>query len=549
MSHGAGLEETGSTTAEDLALLGGRLSGRRVAVGVLSSLLLAAHGTWSVSAAQRLEVAIDGVVLPVSVDDLSLWVGSEGVQRSELATWLTLLDPASREGVRTLLEAPVLTRRSFGQQMLRSWAAGPLIDALGVLIQVDSGSRQASDLVLNTLERLLAERGSVTTLDVLEALPVESLRLDLDALVQAGQRWQQSLERQQGFTRELARRPVVSPRTVAAPSASVPIRRHAMDLSTQHRSGDLTLQIWSPQQAQRDRWVLLMPGLGGDPDHFLWLADGLSRAGWSVVVLEHPGSDSAAIQELLEGRQTFDGAQALEQRLADIAAVVAARTRGALPVHGDRVVLMGHSLGALTALLAMGPPSLSDWTPRCAQALRDLPLTNLSFLMQCELAAGEVLQPLQLSDPVEAVVAFNSFGSLLWSELRDDASPLPLMVVGGTLDLITPPLDEQLTLLGALGTHPSSRAVIAEGASHFSVIRIEPSATSGPSDDLFQLGEDLVGVRPEAIQRIVLDEVVHFLVQVERSEVAVGSSHMLRDRIRWHRLTRQDSLDLVDQLQ
>ena len=277
-------------------------------MGVLSSLLLAAHGTWSVSAAQRLEVAIDGVVLPVSVEDLSQWVRSGGVQRSELSTWFTLLDPASRDGVRTLLKAPVLTRSSFGQQLLRSWAAGPLIDALGVLIQVDSGALQASDLVLTTLERLLAERGSVTTLDVLEALPVESLRLDLDALVQAGQRWQQSLERQQELTRQLARQPVLSPRIVAAPTVSVPIRRHAIDLSTQHRSGDLTLQIWSPQQSQRDSWVLLMPGLGGDPDHLLWLADGVARAGWSVVVLEHPGSDSAAIQELLEGRQTFDGA-------------------------------------------------------------------------------------------------------------------------------------------------------------------------------------------------------------------------------------------------
>lgn len=518
-------------------------------MGVLSSLLLAAHGTWSVSAAERLEVAIDGIVLPVLVDDLSAWVRSEGRQRSELATWLTLLDPVSRDGVRTLLRAPVLTRRSFGQQMLRSWAAGPLLDALALLIQVDAGSTQASDLVLTTLEGLLAKRGSVTTLDVLEALPVESLRLDLDALVQAGQRWQQSLQRQQAFTRELARQPVVHSRSFASGTDAVAVRRHVVELATQHRRSDLALQIWTPERPQRSNWVLMMPGLGGDPDHFLWLADGLSRSGWSVVLLEHPGSDSAAIQELLEGRQTFDGAEALEKRLNDISAVIAARTRGDLPVHGDRVVLMGHSLGALTALLAMGAPSASELSPTCSEALVDLPLTNLSLLMQCELAAGGVLHPLEVSDPVDAVVAFNSFGSLLWPAPTSAALPLPLMVLGGTLDLITPPLEEQLTLLGALGTHPSSRAVIAEGASHFSVIRIESSSASGQSEDLFQLGEDLVGVQPEAVQRIFLDEVVLFLEQVERLEAVGASSHAQRERIRWHRLNRQDSLDLVKRRQ
>ena len=121
--------------------------------------------------------------------------------------------------------------------------------------------------------------------------------------------------------------------------------------------------------------------------------------------------------------------------------------------------------------------------------------------------------------------------------------------MGGTLDLITPPLDEQLTVLGSLGTHPSSRAVIAEGASHFSVIRIEPDALSGQSEDLFKLGEDLVGVQPEAVQDIFLDEVLHFLEQVQASEGVKASSHGIRDRIHWHRLNRKDTLDLVRDLQ
>ena len=165
-----------------------------------------------------------------------------GQQRSELATWLSLLTPDSRDGVLTLLNAPVLTRRSFGQQMLRSWAAGPLLDALSSLIRVDPDAPSASELVLQTLEHLLADREVITTLDVLEALPVDRLRLDLDALVLAGKGWQRSIERQQRLTNALSRQPTI-PESVAAPPDRLDRQRvlfSTVRLPIGHRERDLT---------------------------------------------------------------------------------------------------------------------------------------------------------------------------------------------------------------------------------------------------------------------------------------------------------------------
>ena len=103
----------------------------------------------------------------------------------------------------------------------------------------------------------------------------------------------------------------------------------------------------------------------GHPNHFHWLARSLMQAGWPVLVLEHPGSDAAAVQGLLEGRQSFDGAAALRDRLADLEAVLEAQQRGDLNIPGTEVVLMGHSLGALTALLAMG-----SWCPGWPSAVK-----------------------------------------------------------------------------------------------------------------------------------------------------------------------------------
>ena len=352
--------ETGSTTAEGQALLRGRLTGRCIAMGLMGSLLLSTCGSWPVRSTERVEVKIDGVVLPVSVQEIGAFARSpEGdasqFSRSELSTWMTLLAPESKEGLIRLLNAPVLSRRSLGRQLLSSWGAGPLLDALGELIRVEDGRRIKRSLVLFTLEQLLERQETVSTLDVLEALPTPQLRLDLDALVAAANRWRLELKRHQSLMRALAQEEArLQPLQGRERSASADVPRYAT-FAVGHRSRPLRLERWIPQSPRADRtWVLMMPGLGGDPNHFHWLARSLMQAGWPVLVLEHPGSDAAAVQGLLEGRQSFDGAAALLDRLADLAEVLEAQQRGDLNIPGNEVVLMGHSLGALTALLASG---------------------------------------------------------------------------------------------------------------------------------------------------------------------------------------------------
>ena len=137
-------------------------------MGLTGSLLLLSVGSWSARATDRLEVEIDGIVLPVLVEDLRSFGRLGNRSRSELAAWLNLLDPASREGLARLLNAPVLTRSSLGQQLLSSWGAGALIDALGALVRVEGGGQLSSAEVLPTLERLLDQQEKVSTLDWLE---------------------------------------------------------------------------------------------------------------------------------------------------------------------------------------------------------------------------------------------------------------------------------------------------------------------------------------------------------------------------------------------
>jgi predicted dienelactone hydrolase len=547
--------ETGSTTAEGQALLRGRLTGRSIAMGLMGSLLLSTCPSWPVGSTERVEVQIDGVVLPVSVAELGAFVRSPTadpaqLSRSELSTWMGLLAPDSRQGLIRLLKAPILSRRSLGRQLLSSWGAGPLLDALGELIRVEDGKRINRSLVLSTLEQLLERQETVSTLDVLEALPTQQLRLDLDALVAAANRWRLELERHQTLMRTLAQKEVrLQLLKGAERSVSAEAPRQST-LAVDHRSRPLQVERWIPQSPREDRtWVLMMPGLGGDPNHFHWLARSLMQAGWPVAVLEHPGSDAAAVQALLEGRQSFDGAAALRDRLADLAAVLDAQRRGDLNIPGTEVVLMGHSLGALTALLASGVEQVPGMEQRCEGALVGLPLTNLSELLQCELAAGRALEGNAMALLPRAVVGLNSFGGLIWPHRSRQALPIPLLIVGGTLDLITPPLDEQLPLLAGLAEHPDSRVVVVEGASHFSPIRVDGQGKASEGDDLFQLGEELVGVNPLSVQRVIAHEVIRFLDTLSSESPRNDAVHLMEasSKTRWHRLGRRPALQLLDQ--
>ena len=547
--------ETGSTTAEGQALLRGRLTGRCIAMGLLGSLLLSTCGSWPVGSTERVEVKIDGVVLPVSVEELGSFVRSPTADpgqllRSELSTWMGLLAPESRQGLIRLLKAPILSRRSFGSQLLSSWGAGPLLDALGELIRVEDGQRIDRSLVLSTLEELLERQETVSTLDVLEALPTQQLRLDLDALVAAATRWRLDLQRHQTLMRALAQKEAgLQPLNGTEGFIAAESPRQST-LAVDHRSGPLLVERWIPQSPREDRtWILMMPGLGGDPNHFHWLARSLMQAGWPVALLEHPGSDAAAVQALLDGRQSFDGAAALRDRLADLAAVLDAQRRGDLNIPGTEVVLMGHSLGALTGLLAGGAELVPGMGKRCEGALVGLPLTNLSELLQCELAAGRALEVNATASQPRAVVGLNSFGGLIWPHPSNKALPIPMLMVGGTLDLITPPLDEQLPLLAGLSKHPSSRVVVVEGASHFSPIRVDGQGKASEGDDLFQLGAEFVGVNPLSVQRVIAHEVIRFLESLSSESPRNDAVHLMEasSKTRWHRLGRRPALQLLDQ--
>jgi predicted dienelactone hydrolase len=479
-----------------------------------------------VRAAELLQLRIDSLQIPIHLDQLAAWSrqgGGEGPLAGDLGPWLGLLDARSRVDLQRMLRAPLLRDQSFGRQLLDTWAGGQLLEELGSLLTTSDGGSTTALLQI-TLRRLLEQRREVTLLELLEALPPQTLNLRLDGLVSLGQRWRVQLQRQQQAMVRLGSLPL--PRTDpsasawenagAARPAPEPLR---LRLAVPGRRDGLPLEIWAGSVERRPNqpWVLMMPGLGGNADQLGWLARALAQRGWPVVVVQHPGSDGLALRAALNGQQAPPGAETLAIRLADVEAVVAAQRLGRLPVNGAGLVLAGHSLGGLTALLAAGVTPQPGLEGRCRKALERLPIHNPSRLIQCQLPQRALPHPSRPPADLRALVLFNGFGSLLWPEPGLGALPVPLLMVGGSLDLVTPPLDEQLALFLAV-RDPRSRLVVVQGASHFSPLRMTQR-----DEALLRLGRELVGADPLRVQGVLLEVTSAFLRSLEQTGAGAGA--------------------------
>jgi len=277
------------------------------------------------------------------------------------------------------------------------------------------------------------------------------------------------------------------------------------------------IEIWKSNKTNEDKeLIIFMPGLGGEINNFKWIGNELAKRGWPILFIDHRGSNLDSFIEVLEGKETIPGSvDFFLYRIKDLDAVLKAHENGEFGLPNDSYILMGHSLGALIALLYEGNKPTDQLEHKCDSALKDFAVTNLSKLLQCQLS--EIPFPNKNnSNKASAIIGFNSFGSLVWPKENSTGIETPTLLIGGTYDLITPLMNEQFKVFSALN-NPSNRFLIIEGASHFSPIRINKSYEE--NNDVFKINETFIGTEPILVQDLSTKFIVKFLKNIKDKKI------------------------------
>ena len=473
----------------------------------------------SLKAAEKINVQFEGMTIPIRIDQLSKLVTYKD-DSTKLIDWFKENGFQKIFEFSKYLEFPIFTEDGFTKQILRSWIGRKVLSEMSNTIIVPNDKNGIQ--VFNTIENLLEKNSSVSTLDILKALPNEVITLDVDNLILIISSWKNKLAEQQNLVRQLNELKEID-NNFPFKYKNIEkrdIKPLRMQLKVAHRKKPLSFEVWMSKDEKYNKdLIIFMPGLGGDIRNFRWLGSKLSRMGWPIVFIEHDGSNSNALKKFMEGDEALPGsADFYLYRIKDLNAVINAHNNGFFGKDNGSYILMGHSLGSLISFLYEGSLPKEGFNSRCNKALQDFALTNLSKLLQCQLS--EIPLPkLKRSNRLKALVGFNSFGSLIWPNAKTSGIDVPVLLIGGTYDLITPIIGEQFKVFASTKGNVLNRFLVIEGASHFSPIRIKKEISNiSSSDDVFQIKENFIGQSPNDVQNLALEIIIQFLSDLDNNK-------------------------------
>ncbi|RUS97493.1 hypothetical protein DSM106972_084410 [Dulcicalothrix desertica PCC 7102] len=250
--------------------------------------------------------------------------------------------------------------------------------------------------------------------------------------------------------------------------------------------------------------IVISHGVAEDRETFAYAAQHLASYGFAVAVLEHPGSDAKKIQQYFEGLASPPEARELINRPLDIKFLLDQLQRlnksgsnfvGQLNVQ--EVGVIGHSYGGYTALTLAGATIDVNSVNKQCNPNNSL---NLSVLLQCranELLQGKTPIPSFQDTRVKAVMALNPFGSVILNQKGFSKIQVPIMFMGGSQDVITPAVPEQVIPFTWVASQNKYLALIENGT-HFST-----SEKLNASKPVLPVPRELIGPNPAIAQMYV----------------------------------------------
>lgn len=420
----------------------------------------------------------------IAVDDLETYART-GKLTGALKSYGDLLTPEQLAQFKVGLTSNVEFDHLAIAQFLYSFQGEKILERVSRVIETKA--RQPgfyairSALILAAADR---EGGGLSPLNVLRKFPTKALRIDssqgfkmfkdLSRVVQTNERAIAAIE--QSARQETRQTMNVTPQ-VRNLNLLMPGRykyqKEQLTMKDQSRDRSFPVDLYLPKAKflQPFSLIIISHGLGSDLTTFAYLAQHLASHGFAVAVPEHPGSNASQIQSLLTGLDAdVTPPEELIDRPLDIKFLLdRLEEQYSEKIDTNNVGMLGQSFGAYTTLALAGAEINLDTLQ--ASCLDFQNSWNISLLLQC-LALQLPPEDLEINlkdERIKTAIAINPFTSAIFGQENLAAIELPLAIVAGSSDPITPALSEQIIPFTWLEI-PEKYLVLLKGGTHFSTL-------------------------------------------------------------------------------
>jgi predicted dienelactone hydrolase len=493
--------------------------GRRWRHGLLSLLTVGAVLTATPGqAAERLLVSYGILERTIPIADLELFAatGQLTPQLQAYNRYLQFSDSQLAQ-IRQVLVTPAETLSHVAiAQFLYTEQGELLLRELTRVVQTPAREGDFAALRAALILGAAQAEAGVTLLDVLQAYPIDAIRIDLaegfviaQEINRAILQSEQAVALVQDLSRQEAAAAGMSPEVFSdllrliQQERRYGVNRARLVVPGLPRPVELylpQLYEWQNAPAQGFPVVIISHGLGGSRHSYSYLGNYLASGGIAVVAIEHTGSNDEQLLALLEGRtdQVVPDEEFI-RRPQDISLTINALSRTQtptstlpIPLDMNRVGVMGQSFGGYTAFAVAGARfDVAQLNQQCPPSSLTF---NPSLLLQCQAnALGDPRS--QLADPrVRSIFVMNPIGSVLFGPSGYGQIQVPVMVVAGAADTIAPAFPEQIKPFTWLTT-PDRYLLQLNPGTHFSVIG-DINAPGSP----ITIPSEIVGPRPDLAQ-------------------------------------------------
>ncbi|MEO1209710.1 MAG: alpha/beta hydrolase [Cyanobacteria bacterium J06638_20] len=477
-------------------------------IGWLVPLLV---GLSPAEAAERISLSYGLVERTIAIESLEEFAESDTIPR-ELRPYTRYFDAEQVEQFRQILQTRLELSPVAVSEFLYTQQGDSLLGQLGAVVRTESGLEGTQALRAAFVLAAFDEDG-LTPLTVLRYFPLDGMRIDLERtsriLTQIQQRVTQTQQTIALLNQQADDSILTEPLLLNFDTALDLERRgrfafdvESFELKDDARDRQFEVDLYLPvgfTLPEPSPVVVISHGLGSNRGTFAYLARHLASYGFVVAVPEHPGSNTQQLEDLITGRaaQVTEPDEFINRPLDVTLLLDALERRSQEPdfigrYDTQRVGIIGQSLGGYTAFALAGVPLNRPQLEQDCAVIDPVTLSlNLSLLLQCDVLTLEIEDSIDFQDDrIQAIVAINSVGSRLLDRDSLGKVDIPVMLISGGADTVTPALPEQVEPFARLTT-PHRYLLMMENATHFSAIDI-------PDGDAptVQLPTELVGPDP-----------------------------------------------------